>query len=416
MIETNLEPPLGTATPVSPPPSDFFQPIVFWGQFLLAMGVGIAVLAYLLFWPEVSHNQDHSADLSAPAIKALSAVSHQLIEVNPDSKLNEKLAQQIVEVRETRTPLLRVTGSVVASLRPIGDDNSDQWQFNDPELLSTFFDWGIASLDIDFFEQQLELLEELSQTQIDAQRRVVERMERLVGAGTDTVAELELARAELLEREISARQALREAQNELLRARRNESTLQRRLELDGLDPVVLKEEVTSDVDLVMADVPEEFKERVRIGQSCEARFIGMRDVPFRGVVRSIGGVLSPERRSLRVLFFVDDPDDKLRPGMFAEIGLGVDPRPAIRIPATSVIHIGMHDYVFVQSSSHAHHWQVTMVELGDKVGGEIEVFAGLQGGERIISRGAMLLQPAAVIAMRLSPTGTPDPESSEVAR
>jgi len=378
-----------------------WQKISFVVQFLLAMGVGIGVLFYLIFWSEGTHDAPHHQP-TGTAI-AVTAVANQLIEIVPESKLSAKLAEEIVSITETSTPLLRVTGSVVASLRPIGEENSDQWQFNDPELLSTFFDWGIASLDIEFFEQQIELIEELSQTQIDAQRRVVERMERLVGAGTDTMAELELARAELLEREISARQALREAQNELLRAKRNESTLQRRLELDGLDPVVLREEVTSDVDLVMADVPEEFKERVKIGQRCEARFIGMRDTPFQGVVRSIGGVLSPERRSLRVLFFVDDPDDKLRPGMFAEIGLGVDARPAIRIPAESVIHVGLNDYVFVQSSSDPHQWLITEVELGDKIGGKIEVFAGLQGGERIISQGAMLLQPAAVLSMRIAP-------------
>jgi len=161
--------------------------------------------------------------------------------------------------------------------------------------------------------------------------------------------------------------------------------------------------VTSDVDLVMADVPEEFKQRVKVGQLCEARFIGMRDQAFTGVVRSIGGVLSPERRSLRVLFYVDDPDDRLRPGMFAEIGLGTDPRQTLLMPAESLLHMGAQDFVLVQSTEQANQWQVVPVEIGDTRNGQIEILRGLQAGDTILSRGAMLLQPIATESLRNTP-------------
>jgi hypothetical protein len=375
----------------------------FTVQFLAALGVGGIVLFYLVRTTDPSARDSIETPAMARAVEPLEGG---MIRIDPTSALASKLATMRVAMQTTTTPLLRVTGSVVASLRPVGEDRSVQWQFNNPEVLSMFFDWGANELDVEFFQQQLSLIEELSKTQIDAQRRVVERAERLVAAGTDSQADYELARAELLEREITARQAIRAAQIELRKAERNAAVFVRQLELNGLDPRMLTEEVSADVDLVIADVPEEFKSRVRIGQSCEARFIGMRDRVFSGKVRSISGVLSPERRSLRVLFFVDDPNDLLRPGMFAEIGLGTDPRDALLIPAESLIHLGADDFVLTQSPDSSEAWRVTAVEIGDNRNGQVEILSGLAADTVIISKGAMLLQPAATVAMRSSQSTT----------
>ncbi|XZE21020.1 efflux RND transporter periplasmic adaptor subunit [Pirellulaceae bacterium SH449] len=406
-IESQNEPVVAEKTASMPPMSNeqnsgttqatVWERWSFTTQFVAALGVGGLVLFYLIKTPESPSRNS----LEAPAInRAVEPLEAGMIRIDPASALATKLATTRVAKQTTTTPLLRVTGSIVASLRPVGEDRSVQWQFNNPEVLSMFFDWGANELDVEFFQQQLGLIEELSKTQIDAQRRVVERAERLVAAGTDSRADYELARAELLEREITARQAIRAAQIELRKAERNAAVFIRQLELNGLDPRMLTEEVSAEVDLVIADVPEEFKSRVRIGQSCEARFIGMRDRIFSGKVRSISGVLSPERRSLRVLFFVDDPNDLLRPGMFAEIGLGTDPRDALLIPAESLIHLGADDYVLVQSPDSSEAWQVTLVEIGDNRNGQVEILSGLAPGAVIISKGAMLLQPAATVAMR----------------
>src|SRR5205085_1314404 len=123
-----------------------------------------------------------------------------------------------------------------------------------------------------------------------------------------------------------------EAETALLKAKRDELTFARQLQQAGLDPALLTS-VTSDVDIVMADVPERFLGTVKVEQQCQAEFFGIPKQLFRGKVKSIAPVISKERRSLRVLFTIEDLNDQLRPGMFAEIGLGIDEREALLAPS-----------------------------------------------------------------------------------
>ena len=193
------------------------------------------------------------------------------------------------------------------------------------------------------------------------------------------------AQADLKQAEVQGRKDTHESETAVRVAQRNEAALSRQLQLAGLDPDLLKS-VNSDVDLVMADVPESFLMRVRIGQGCEARFFGIPDKVFPGHVRSIAPVLSKERRSLRVLFTVQDLKDELRPGMFAEIGLGTDERQALLIPADGVIHVGRTDYVLTAAGPAAT-WRVAAVDVGDVTGGRVEVHSGLKAGDRVVGGG-----------------------------
>jgi hypothetical protein len=92
--------------------------------------------------------------------------------------------------------------------------------------------------------------------------------------------------------------------------------------------------------------------------------------------------------------------------MFAEIGLGTDPRDALLIPAESLIHLGADDFVLTQSPDSIEAWRVTAVEIGDNRNGQVEILSGLAADTVIISKGAMLLQPAATVAMRSSQSTT----------
>jgi multidrug efflux pump subunit AcrA (membrane-fusion protein) len=194
-----------------------------------------------------------------------------------------------------------------------------------------------------------------------------------------------------------------EAETAVRVAQRNEAAAARQLQQAGLDPAMLTS-VTSDVDIVMADVPETYLGRVRVGQGCQARFFGIPDQVFTGRVKSIAPVVSKERRSLRVLFTVDDLKDQLRPGMFAEIGLGTDARDALLAPAEGVVHVGRADYMLVGADA-PDTWRVTEVRVGELRGGEIELLSGVRAGDRVLGQGAILLKPFVVAAA--GPTGGP---------
>src|SRR5207244_2291986 len=132
--------------------------------------------------------------------------------------------------------------------------------------------------------------------------------------------------------------------------------LSRQLQLAGLDPELVRA-MTKDADIVMAEVPESKVSFVKVDQNCTARFFGVPSRVFTGTVTHISPVLSKDRRTLRVLFKIYDPEDMVKAGMYADIGLGTDARDSLFIPAEAVLHIGSADYVLV--ATQAEQWRVS---------------------------------------------------------
>ena len=154
--------------------------------------------------------------------------------------------------------------------------------------------------------------------------------------------------------------------------------------------------------LVAANVPEAKVSQVHEGQSCEVEFYGYPDKIFPAHVEAVSSALTQERRTLRVLFDLTDDKLLLKPGMFAEVGLGTDARETILIPATALLHIGRKDYVLVAAG--ADQWRVTEVTVGEVQSGRCEVLEGLKSGDRIISRGAILLKTVAAQTLTMPAT------------
>jgi hypothetical protein len=397
-----------TPMPVSPPapPPNPASASRRWGwlwsggQFVVALGAAAAFLVYLLVNPFEPPTEP--VERVAPPAEVVTITGPGRIRVVPGSPFDKKVHVVLARKAVVSEPMLTVTGRVVASLRPANGKGGDFWQFDSADALTAYTDWQKAQADIAFNETQLEQVRQLAATQLEAQREVVKRLEKLVEAGTDTLRDLTAEKTNLIQVEITGRREIHQAETALRVARREEAAQARRLQQAGLS-VELLQAVPSDVDIVIADVPEGRLNQVTIGQGCVARFFGLPKEPFPGRVRSIAPVLSAERRSLRVLFTIDDPDDKLRPGMFAEIGLGTDPRESLLVPADAVLHIGRSDFVLVADGEDT--WRVAEVQVGEPYRTEIQILDGLQEGSRVIGKGAILFKPLAIRALRQPEAG-----------
>ena len=369
---------------------------VFWSsvQYLLSLAAVICVLVYLTM-----HGGTPAIGISSDADRetVVSVVGPKRIAVAADSPLAERLQISKVETAEITAPQVTVTGAVAASLRPGNGKGNDYWQFNSPDLLTAYTDWQIAVDEVAFLERQQADTKQLAESQVEAAQKLVERMQRLVTIGTDTEKDLAEAQAELIQAQIQGRKDVHEAQAAVKAALKAETALIRQLEQAGLDPGLLAA-AEKDTDIIVAEVPESWVGQVVIGQGCEARFLSLPEQKFTGKVHAIVPVLSAERRSLRVLLSIHDPEDKLRPGMFAEIGIGTDPRTALLVPSESVIHIGRSDYVLVQEEESV--WRVTAVKVGELRNGFVEILDGLQSGDPVVGRGAILLKPPMIKALQ----------------
>ena len=79
--------------------------------------------------------------------------------------------------------------------------------------------------------------------------------------------------------------------------------------------------------------------------------------------------VTPDRRTLRVLIDLNDPKEVLRPGMFAEVGLGTNERNAVLVPAEALLHIAHRDYIVIADDDEA--WCVEHVTGGRNPRGDV---------------------------------------------
>jgi multidrug efflux pump subunit AcrA (membrane-fusion protein) len=242
---------------------------------------------------------------------------------------------------------------------------------------------------VGFHQRQAVNTKDLVATRVRSQSEVVGRLERLVEVGSDSPRDLNLERANLMERKLEADRQTHEAQATLHAAERHQAALELQLEQAGLSPELLSDPVPGR-GLVVAEVPETRMAGVREGQRCSVRFYADPDPELQGKVARVLPTVSTAQRALRVLIVLDGAKDSVRPGMFADVGIGTDKRAAVRIPPRAVVHVGHSDYVLVQRPDG---YEARNVALGAAENGSVEVLSGVNQGERVMADGVVLLKP-----------------------
>jgi hypothetical protein len=361
-------------------------------QLALSLAIAVAALAYLLYGGRGASSPDAKKHASRPE-RAVETTGARSIRVQSGTALDGELHVATARTVWLTSPVLPVTGAALASLRPGKQLAEDAWQFATPDLLGAFTDWQKAVTDIQFQETQLKAVRDLNESRIDAQKEVVARMEKLVAAGTETQKDLVAERTNLIQFEIQGRKDVHEQENAVKLAHRTEATLSRQLQQAGLEPTMLRS-VAAEGDIVVAEVPERLVDRVKLGMKCEVRFYAWPNRVFTGKVSGISPLISKDKRVLNVQFVVKDAEGAIRPGMFAQIGLGTDKRQSLLIPADGVLHIDERDYALIAAEPGT--WQIGEVQIGELHGTDVEVLSGLKAGDRVLGQGAILLKPVIV--------------------
>ncbi|MCO5172332.1 MAG: efflux RND transporter periplasmic adaptor subunit [Planctomycetes bacterium] len=363
-----------------------------WANAWMTLGtLGAAwVIASLLGGPAPA---DPAARQAAPAEEAVTVLGPGRLALRPDTPLARRLTVTPAAVEEVSRPLLTVTGTVLARVYAGEGDSTERWAFSSPDLADAYTDWVQAQVDVEFADEQLSRVRRLTEVQVTRSAELKRRLRQLVDAGSEAAMELISAEADLLQAELQAQRDQFEAENALKVARRARAAAERRLRLGGLEPAALGEAADGTV-IVAANVPEAHVPEVHAGQACVARIYGLPGASFDGVVESLGAALTAERM-LRALLRLDDPGERLRPGMFAEVGLGTEPREVVTVPAQALLRVGDADCVLVREDDGL---RVAEVVLGRRLGGVVEVVAGLAGGEPVVAADAILLKPFVVEA------------------
>lgn len=139
-------------------------------------------------------------------------------------------------------------------------------------------------------------------------------------------------------------------------------------------------------------VPEVFLPAVAIGQSIEAASRAFGSETFRGEIASISNEVDPVTRAFRVRALIPNPERKLRPGMLMTLSIRAAERDALVVPEEALITRGREHSVFVVGGEgDALRAVRSIVQIGTRVPGAIEITDGLKGDERVVTHGAFRL-------------------------
>jgi RND family efflux transporter MFP subunit len=133
---------------------------------------------------------------------------------------------------------------------------------------------------------------------------------------------------------------------------------------------------------VLVAVPQVYATEISVGQSAT---VFRREAPqreFTGTVTRMASALAPNTRTMLTEVQVPNPDGALLPGMYLQVRfVSKNELPRILIPAAALVIGAEGVTVGVVDDEHVVHYRP--VQLGRDLGSEVEVTAGLTGGESI---------------------------------
>jgi Cu(I)/Ag(I) efflux system membrane fusion protein len=148
---------------------------------------------------------------------------------------------------------------------------------------------------------------------------------------------------------------------------------------------------------LQAEVFESQAEWVAPGQAAEARLDYLPGQVFTGQVDYVYPVLDPKTRTLRVRLRFDNPEERLKPNMYAQVSIYGKLQPnALSIPREALIRAPGRDRVVVALGDGR--FDVHEVMTGMESGDWVEILAGIQEGERVVTSAQFLIDSEASLA------------------
>jgi RND family efflux transporter MFP subunit len=150
---------------------------------------------------------------------------------------------------------------------------------------------------------------------------------------------------------------------------------------------------------VFVNVPQTYVEQVRAGQTAELRVQEKPGQVFPAKVTNIAQSLDSNSRAMLVILETPNPGAALFPGMYAQVRFrSPRTRRALRVPGDTVVMGKTGARVAVVGADHVVHFR--NVSLGQDLGSEIEVTAGIAEGEMLISNPSDVVQEGVVVEVR----------------
>src|SRR5471032_196277 len=140
---------------------------------------------------------------------------------------------------------------------------------------------------------------------------------------------------------------------------------------------------------VTAYVPENLVAAVGKGAPASVSLPAYPGLTRQGSVAFVGAVLESDSHRNKARISFANADGKLKPNMYASVTLMLPQAAQVSVPASALLMNNDSSTVFVEVAPWT--YQRRSVELGAEDGDNVRVVSGLNAGERVVTRGGVLL-------------------------
>ena len=157
---------------------------------------------------------------------------------------------------------------------------------------------------------------------------------------------------------------------------------------------------------------------VALGDPVRLHLQAQPDRTWTGKVSFIYPTLDSQTRTVSARLSIANPDGSLRPGMYANATLVAQPRKALAVPQSAVLHTDQGDFVILAQGEG--HFLPVQVALGAQADGWVEVRDGLKAADQVVESAQFLLYSesqfqsvkARMLGGNLEPLGAPKPAAN----
>jgi cobalt-zinc-cadmium efflux system membrane fusion protein len=143
---------------------------------------------------------------------------------------------------------------------------------------------------------------------------------------------------------------------------------------------------------VVADVPESLIRLITRGERIEVKLAAFPGKVFHGRVARIGDTVNPQTRTIQVIAEMSNPRGDLRPEMFGEIRHEETFQVVPALPRGAIVQRGGRSSVWREKSPGC--FEAAEVTYGRSSDGLVPALSGIHPGDRVVTDGAMLLEPS----------------------
>lgn len=140
---------------------------------------------------------------------------------------------------------------------------------------------------------------------------------------------------------------------------------------------------------ILADIYEYELPFIKVGQGATVTLSYDPNSKLHGHVGFIYPTLDPKTRTVKVRFELNNPGEKLKPDMYANVELKIPLGTKLVVPRDAILETGERQLLFIHQGGGQLEWR--SVKLGAKAGDWVEVQEGLKEGEHVVTGANFLI-------------------------